>query len=238
MPSAWTPPVTTSQARRGVLPVASTTSSVALTSSSPVTAALAALRASTAERAASRPTAAVVGTRSGAASVWLTPSQAPSAPWWTTRSPPSTRRPPKVRSRRTCVLPSSSTCTDAASKPCPATARAAPACWSSAAMAAAAGEAGSAACAGVEREAGRAAAPRAMAARAVIVIFTWGVLLERGESPEESPSARDRPEPCARLRSVHRTNLQVSVEVEHVLQADGQPRAVTDRPAGRSAPRG
>ena len=55
---------------------------------------VAAAGASAAVRAAAAVTLGVVASVSGEPRVWLTPSQAPFGPWWTTRSPPSTGSPP------------------------------------------------------------------------------------------------------------------------------------------------
>ena len=106
--------------------------------------------------AASAPSVGVVPSASGASSVCETPLQASlPAPWCTTRSPPSTRRPRKVRSMRTWVAPSGSTTVSVTSTACPVLARAARG-WARSASTAAA--------------ATRASSPRSALLRPVIVV--------------------------------------------------------------------
>lgn len=101
VPLARTPLARTSQTRRGVPSVASTASvGAALSRETP---------AGSVGRVAVRAFAAlmpgVVETLTGALSVWLTESAAPSAPRCATRSPPRTGSPRYVRSIRTWLAP-------------------------------------------------------------------------------------------------------------------------------------
>ena len=132
VPSCRTPPLRTSHASRGVPETASTTRRGAAPGRSPEIERVAGAGASARAEARSALSRGSVESASGAASVWLTPRQVACGPRWTTRSPPSTGTPWKLRSIRTCVAPSGSTMVRVARNACPSAARAAPGCSASA----------------------------------------------------------------------------------------------------------
>ena len=93
VPSARRPALSTSQARRGFAPVASTTRVGSAVVRRFLIFAVARAGESAKLLANVSATFGVVPTASGLARVWLTPCQPPFGAEWTTRSPPRTRRP-------------------------------------------------------------------------------------------------------------------------------------------------
>src|SRR5689334_10830697 len=92
VPLAWSPPLITFQARRGVAPEASTTREEP-SALAPEIPRVTALGASALVVATELATAGATARSRVLASVWLLPSQAPDLDWCTTRSPPTTSSP-------------------------------------------------------------------------------------------------------------------------------------------------